>query len=46
MAATAAAGWLWLATKDAADGARNPSPQGELARDAGIQASEQDWGTP
>ncbi len=46
VAATAATGWLWLAMKDAADGARDPSPQGELARDAGIQASEQDWGTP
>jgi hypothetical protein len=31
---------------DAVDGARNPSPQGELAIDAGIRASEQDWGAP
>jgi hypothetical protein len=28
----------------ATDGARDPSPQGDLAQDAGIRASEQDWG--
>jgi hypothetical protein len=28
----------------ATDGARDPSPQEDLAQDAGIRASEQDWG--
>lgn len=28
----------------ATDGARDPSPQRDLAQDAGIRASEQDWG--
>jgi hypothetical protein len=28
----------------ATDGARDPSPQGDPVRDAGIRASEQDWG--
>jgi hypothetical protein len=36
----------WLARKDAADSAHNPSSQGELAHDAGFQASEQNWGAP
>ena len=31
-------------TITATDGARDPSPQGDPAQDAGIRASEQDWG--